>query len=89
MKKINKVLITGVAGFIGSNLLDYLIEKTTWKIVGYDNFSTGNKKNVEEHLNDERFELREETIKNISSLREYDCIFHLQLYREFNRVLNL
>jgi UDP-glucose 4-epimerase len=77
MKEINKVLITGVAGFIGSNLLNYLLEKSNWKIVGYDNFSTGNKKNVESHLNNTRFELKEDTIKNIKSLKEYDCIFHL------------
>jgi UDP-glucose 4-epimerase len=77
MKEINRVLITGVAGFIGSNLLDYLIEKTNWKIIGYDNFSTGNKKNVQSHLNNTRFELREDTIKNINGLKEYDCVFHL------------
>jgi UDP-glucose 4-epimerase len=77
MKEINKVLVTGVAGFIGSNLLDYLIEKTKWEIVGYDNFSTGNKKNVEQHLNNKRFILKEESIANIKSLKKYDCIFHL------------
>jgi UDP-glucose 4-epimerase len=77
MKEINKVLVTGVAGFIGSNLLDYLIEKTNWKITGYDNFSTGNKKNVSQHLKNSRFELKEENIKNITSLKEYDCVFHL------------
>lgn len=77
MKEINHVLITGVAGFIGSNLLDYLLEKTSWRIVGYDNYSTGNKRNIEAHIENKRFELREENIKNIKSLKEYDCIFHL------------
>ena len=43
-KIISKVLITGVAGFIGSNLLDYLFENTSWQIDGVDNLSTGNKK---------------------------------------------
>lgn len=38
-----KVLITGVAGFIGSNMLDLLLEKTDFEIVGIDNLSAGNK----------------------------------------------
>lgn len=77
MKPTSKVLITGVAGFIGSNLLDYLIEKTQWSIDGYDNFSTGNLNNINQHLRSERFKLVKENIKSIESLKIYDCIFHL------------
>lgn len=40
-------LITGVAGFIGSNLLEFLL-KLNQRVVGLDNFSTGFKKNLEE-----------------------------------------
>jgi UDP-N-acetylglucosamine 4-epimerase len=40
-------LITGVAGFIGSNLLEALL-KLGQKVVGLDNFSTGNQKNLDE-----------------------------------------
>src|SRR5208337_5691055 len=40
-------LITGVAGFIGSNLLETLL-KLNQRVVGLDNFSTGKRKNLEE-----------------------------------------
>jgi UDP-N-acetylglucosamine 4-epimerase len=40
-------LITGVAGFIGSNLLETLLELNQ-NVIGVDNFSTGNKENLEE-----------------------------------------
>ncbi len=40
-------LITGVAGFIGSNLLETLI-KLDQRVIGLDNFSSGKKKNLDE-----------------------------------------
>ena len=40
-------LVTGVAGFIGSNLLEALL-KLNQRVTGLDNFSTGKKKNLEE-----------------------------------------
>ncbi len=76
MKK-QTILITGVAGFIGSNLLDFLIENTDWKIVGIDDFSTGNRKNIAQHNSNDRFELIEDTLFNLKSLKEYDLVFHL------------
>ena len=42
-----KVLVTGGAGFIGSNLCETLLEKGN-KVVCLDNFSTGKKENIEE-----------------------------------------
>jgi len=77
MKSVNKVLITGVAGFIGSNLLDYLLEHTEWKIVGIDNFSTGRKSNIETALRNKRFVFIEDSISQLKSLKEFDVVFHL------------
>lgn len=77
MAQTTKVLITGVAGFIGSNLLDYLIEKTNWQIVGVDNCSTGNRLNIEHHINNPRFEFHLISVKEIKSLKEFSKVFHL------------
>ncbi len=46
-KKPEKWLITGVAGFIGSNLLETLL-KNNQKVVGLDNFSTGHPHNLDQ-----------------------------------------
>jgi UDP-glucose 4-epimerase len=71
------VLITGVAGFIGSNLLDYLMANTTWHITGIDNLSTGNRENITSHIGHSRFEFVEDTLFNLTTLKPYDVVFHL------------
>jgi UDP-glucose 4-epimerase len=77
MPEINKVLITGVAGFIGSNLLDYLMDETDWKIVGIDDLSTGNLDNIQHHMQNDSFEFIEMKCADLKSLKEYQVVFHL------------
>ena len=40
----NILVVTGGAGFVGSNLISYLIKKTNYKIISIDNYSSGSKK---------------------------------------------
>ena len=58
-----KVLITGGAGFIGSNLCDYFLAKN-YKVVCLDNFSTGHRKNINHLLENPDFTLIEGDIRN-------------------------
>ena len=41
----NILVVTGGAGFVGSNLIKTLIKKTKYNIISLDNYSTGSKKN--------------------------------------------
>ena len=47
----NIIIVTGGAGFIGSNLIKYLVKKTNFEIISIDNYSTGTKKNHIKHKN--------------------------------------
>ena len=40
----NIIIVTGGAGFVGSNLISLLLKKTKFKIISIDNYSTGKKK---------------------------------------------
>ncbi len=59
-----KILITGGAGFIGSNLCEALLAHGCW-VWCLDNFATGKRANIEHMLNDTRFTLVEGDIRNL------------------------
>lgn len=72
---MKKILITGGAGFIGSHLCDKLISKEN-NIICLDNFYTGNKQNVKQHLFKENFEILRHDITTPLNL-EVDEIYNL------------
>ena len=45
MPNKNKLLITGGAGFVGTNLIRFFLNKTNYKIISIDNYSSGNRSN--------------------------------------------
>ena len=83
MKK-NKIIVTGGAGFVGSNLIQYLLNKTKFKIISIDNYSSGFKKN---HIKNKRVAYINSDTKNISSViknpMSINSIFH---FGEFSRI---
>tara|TARA_B110000503_G_scaffold33495_1_gene54387 strand:- start:1792 stop:2670 length:879 start_codon:yes stop_codon:yes gene_type:complete len=83
---MNKIIVvTGGAGFVGSNLIEFLISKTNYNIISLDNYSTGTKKN---HLQDKRIKyIRGNTVEIQKLLCKYKnkiiVIFH---FGEFSRI---
>lgn len=76
------ILVAGGAGFIGSNLIDLLLEKGH-KIICVDNFFIGTKKNIEHLTCNENFKFYEENLCDLEKLsdifdkEEIEYVFHL------------
>jgi UDP-glucose 4-epimerase len=81
----NTIIITGGAGFVGSNLIEKILKETNKKIICLDNYSSGYKKN---HINNLRVKYIKANTKNISKIlskyiNKIDALFH---FGEFARI---
>jgi UDP-N-acetylglucosamine 4-epimerase len=89
--KKKAVLITGGAGFIGSNLCEYFLSKK-YKVVCLDNFATGHRHNLKDFVNDENFSLIEGDIRNIETCQQavqgIDFVLHQAALGSVPRSIN-
>ena len=70
---MNKVIVTGGAGFIGSNLVKRLLDDGAEKILIIDDFSTGKKKNLQDFSKIQIIESKVEDIDDLNSkFKGYD-----------------
>ena len=84
MPKKNFILVTGGAGFVGTNLIKLLVKKTNYNIISLDDYSSGYKKN---HLKNSKVKYLKGKTSNINSLiknpSRIKSIFH---FGEFARI---
>ena len=81
----NIILVTGGAGFVGSNLINFFLKKTKLKIISLDNYSSGTKKN---HIKDKRVKYIKGDTSNIKKiLNKYKFKIHTVFhFGEFARI---
>ena len=83
MKK-NTIIITGGAGFVGSNLIELILKKTKFKIISIDNYSSGFRKN---HINNKRvIYINGNTIDIAKLLKKPKVINSVFHFGEFSRI---
>lgn len=86
MKQLSrkKVLVTGIAGFLGSNLLSKLLKEGHY-VVGIDNLSMGSMDNIAPNLDHENFDFIQRDILEKSTFdecaKDFDVIIHLAAFK--------
>ncbi len=92
---MNKILVvTGGAGFVGSNLIEYFLNKTNYQIISLDDYSSGSKKN---HIKDKKVKYIKGHTKDINKIlfkykNRIKALFHFgefaRIYQSFGQMNN-
>ena len=91
MPKKNKIIVTGGAGFVGTNLIKLFLKKTNYKILSIDDYSSGTKSN---HIKNSRVKYIKAKTKDIFNIikkpKEINSVFHFgefaRIYQSFLRM---
>jgi UDP-N-acetylglucosamine 4-epimerase len=87
----SRILITGGAGFIGSNLCEYFLSKGN-EVICLDNFATGHRHNLKDFINNPNFQLIEGDIRNAvdcqNAVKNVDYVLHQAALGSVPRSIN-
>lgn len=76
----NKILITGVAGLLGSRMADWVINNTDYSVVGLDDLSGGYEDNIPKKVDFWKMELVTHPIEKCFEVHDFDYVFHFAAY---------
>jgi UDP-glucose 4-epimerase len=78
---MNKVLITGVAGLLGSRLASWIIENTDYEVIGIDDLSGGYTENIHNKVKFYKFNLNDlESLKGVFEKEKISIVYHFAAY---------
>ena len=78
---MKKILITGIAGLLGSRLADWIIKNTKHKVVGIDDLSGGFLENINREVQFYKFNLIDlEALKGVFEKEKIDIVYHFAAY---------
>ena len=78
---MNKVLITGIAGLLGSRLASWIIENTDYEVIGIDDLSGGYTENIHNKVKFYKFNLNDlESLKGVFEKEKITIVYHFAAY---------
>ena len=78
---MNKILITGVAGLLGSRLASWIVENTNHEVIGIDDLSGGYSENIHKKVKFYKFNLYDlDTLKSVFEKEKVNIVYHFAAY---------